>query len=479
MSAVPDAPPQELKATRYLIERERGTTATLGKVVAAVLVLGLGAQIPVEVLAVPLGMKTSAILGLRLSVFVALASAPLWLPVATRHRAYRAVLAVVLLCVPVGYLLAVTSSSDHAVADKAGLIATAELVAMGATAGGVLWARSLLGTRAVLVLYGASDLVSRVPLLGTTGNDWKFVISGPLSLVVLGLVCTRPRRPFLEVGALLALAATSALNDSRSHMGFCVIVLGLVAWQNISPRLEGGLGKFTQGLALASMGVGAYVLGASALTSGRLGAQIQARTLAQIENSGSLIGGGRPEWFATFQLMAAQPWGFGVGVLPNTRDIVLGTHGLQEAKVYGARDYAANYLFAGQFRLHSITADLWSRWGVVGILLAILIVAIVVNAALSLLQARAADSALLFLTLSALWNMGFSPIYSDLPQIALALGLLIPFVGTVRRTAATEPPRGTGLLQPPVCADVRRPGGRRFAARGSRPPVRSGADRPE
>lgn len=450
MSVVPDAPPAPLQASSYLIERERRSNLTLTKLLAAVVAAGLGVGTPLVVLAAQLGQVVPAALGFRVSAVIALVTAPLWLAAALRHRAYRVVLVAVVICVPFGFLLASTSSDDHAISDTGALTATVELLALAATAGAVLWTTSHLGMRVVLMLYASGDLLSSVSQLGTTANDWKFVLSSPLSLFLLGLVCTRPRRPLLECGVLLSLAAVSAVSDSRSHMAFCAIVVGLVAWQGIGPRLQGATGRLVQGVALAAMGVGAYLLGSSLLTSGRLGTEMQARTLAQIDNSGSLIGGGRPEWFATLELMAAQPWGFGVGVIPNTRDIVTGIHGLQGAKVYGASDYGAHYMFAGQFRLHAITADMWSRWGVFGILLAVLVVALVANSVLALLQARAADSALLFVALNALWNMGFSPIYSNLPQIGLALGLLIPFAARGRRRPEGRASQGRadGLLQP-------------------------------
>lgn len=450
MPVVRDAPPRPAEATGFLTERERHTTDSLTKLLAAFVAAGLGVGTPLTVIATALGQSSPAVLGFRFSAVVALVTAPLWVAAAVRYRPYRPVLAAVLACIPFGYLLALTSADDHAISHTGTVTAAIELLAMVAAAGAVLWARAQLGVRAVLMLYASGDLLTSVSQLGTTANDWKFVLSSPISLFLLGLVCTRPRRPLLECTVLLSLAAISAVNDSRSHMAFCAIVVGVIAWQSIGPRLQGASGKLVQALALATIGAGAYLLGSSLLTSGRLGAAVQARTLAQIDNSGSLIGGGRPEWFATFELVAAQPWGFGMGVIPNTRDIALGISGLQGAKVYGASDYAVKYMFAGQFRLHAITADLWSRWGVLGVVLAVLVLGLVVSAVLGLLQAHAADAALLFVALNALWNMGFSPIYSNLPQIGLALGLLIPFVAGSSGRARRRPVDGvaTGLLQP-------------------------------
>ncbi|MFP3393593.1 hypothetical protein SB782_33000, partial [Brevibacillus sp. SIMBA_076] len=57
----------------------------------------------------------------------------------------------------------------------------------------------------------------------------------------------------------------------------------------------------------------AYNVGQSLIVDGALGEATQQRTIAQINTSGSLILGGRPELAATAALMQHYPFGFGSG----------------------------------------------------------------------------------------------------------------------------------------------------------------------
>src|SRR5690606_37117394 len=100
----------------------------------------------------------------------------------------------------------------------------------------------------------------------------------------------------------------------------------------------------------------------SLLTGGYLGSEAQERTTQQIETSGSLLIGGRPEFAATRHLVESRPEGFGLGVVPAWEDIRTARHGLAEVNVE-LEPVRLRYMFGGQFRLHSIAADLWAACG--------------------------------------------------------------------------------------------------------------------
>jgi hypothetical protein len=172
--------------------------------------------------------------------------------------------------------------------------------------------------------------------------------------------------------------------------------------------------------------MGAYWALSELLLSGVAGAEVQARTAAQINQSGSLLLGGRPEWTATWTLMRAHPLGFGLGTIPSPADVQLAKQGMAVARIPTAEGYIEHYMLARRFELHSVIADLWSNFGPVGVLLGLGMVALLLTRLVVLFHRRQATALLCFLALTGTWFLSFGPLPSDLPYVALALGLLLP-----------------------------------------------------
>jgi hypothetical protein len=80
-------------------------------------------------------------------------------------------------------------------------------------------------------------------------------------------------------------------------------------------------------------------------------------------------------------------------------------------------------MFGGSYELHSVAADLWVRFGWVGVALAAAMVAMMVRSLSFLLAARRAPAFVTFACILALWYMLFGPIYSNWLDVCLALGL--------------------------------------------------------
>jgi hypothetical protein len=160
-----------------------------------------------------------------------------------------------------------------------------------------------------------------------------------------------------------------------------------------------------------------------------------------VRQAGSLILGGRPEWQATVQLMKTFPAGFGVGAEPNSGDVTLAKQGLAGVGVPTKNGYIDHYMFGGQFKLHSVLADLWSNFGIVGLLLGGVVGLTLLLSLTSAMADRRAVALVIFLALTALWDMAFGPIYSSLPAITPALGLLL----LPRDRAARAAPRNEPL----------------------------------
>jgi hypothetical protein len=160
--------------------------------------------------------------------------------------------------------------------------------------------------------------------------------------------------------------------------------------------------------------------------SGALGAAVQARTAQQIAQSGSLLLGGRPEWLATLSLMTAHPLGFGMGAVPNATDVATAKAGIAVTHIPTVNGYIEHYLFDGRFELHSIIADLWANLGPAGLLLGLAMGAVVVGELVILLSRRAAPALMCFAGVTAVWYLAFGPVYSNMIDVAFAVGLLMP-----------------------------------------------------
>ncbi len=67
--------------------------------------------------------------------------------------------------------------------------------------------------------------------------------------------------------------------------------------------------------------------------------------------------------------MRDTPAGFGPGAVPSPHDVVVAREGLATVGLGPDNGYVDNYMFGGQFRLHSTVADAWSNFGWVGVAL--------------------------------------------------------------------------------------------------------------
>jgi hypothetical protein len=172
------------------------------------------------------------------------------------------------------------------------------------------------------------------------------------------------------------------------------------------------------------------------LVSGALGSAVQARTSQQIADSGSLLLGGRPEWTVTLALMQHAPLGLGLGTVPNATDLLVAKDAIAVAHIPTAQNYLEHYLFNGSVELHSVIADLWTNLGVVGLLLGLTILVLLVGNFVVLLGRRRAHPLACFVVVAAVWYLAFGPLLSNLPDVMLALGVVLQLRRTSVRTAA-------------------------------------------
>jgi hypothetical protein len=268
------------------------------------------------------------------------------------------------------------------------------------------------------------------------------------------------------LAVLAGVGAVSVLRDYRSFFGFTALTAVVVAWQVLRsarrvrrrPRRAPVAGWLLTGAVLALAGAALYRAAEQLLLAGALGRELQLRSQAQVEAAGSLLAGGRPEWAGTWRLMHDTPAGFGPGAVPRPHDVVVAEQGLATVGIGPDNGYVANYMFGGQFRLHSTVADAWSNFGWVGVAFTLLLGGLLVHALLTRVAAGTASALVVLLGLRGLWDLAVGPMYSNLPEVALAVAL--------------------ALQARPGAVDLRGPGGLSRGARPARTPARPPARHP-
>jgi hypothetical protein len=349
---------------------------------------------------------------------------PVWLKVIPRFRGAILLCILTILGLASGALLAIWSGTDHSFARfEAAETIFFVVTALGAI-GLLVWVRRILPLWVIGTVYGVGQLIDG--LLSTSGVDnvYKFRVAFPLTIILLSLASAR-RHPLHSVAALAVLGALDIFNDGRSAFAFCALAAALVIWQSRPITAAARRKPLLNAMVIGSMLLAGYTGISKLLTAGVLGAEVQARTAAQIAQSGSLLLGGRPEWTATWALMRHQPVGFGLGTVPNAEDAAITHSGFSVANVPTAEGYIDNYMLARHFELHSVVADLWSNLGPVGLLLGIAMAALLVRGLVELLSRRQAPALICFMALTSLWNLAFGPLPANLPDVAFGLGLLL------------------------------------------------------
>ncbi|HEY8524537.1 MAG TPA: hypothetical protein VIL48_06220 [Acidimicrobiales bacterium] len=376
---------------------------------------------------------------------VALVLVPLWLPMLRRYALATLLAGLAALSAVSGVVLSELSSTDHVVSGPNRLQAIGLLASGIAAFGLLLWAASLLPLHRVALLYGLGGLASTV----VQGEmSWKYNLAVPTTFVVLGLV-ERRRTGVVPAVTVFVLGVLAVADEARSLFAVCVLAATLTVWQ-LRPlagaRRQPGSPRhrwFPVAL-LAGLGVAVYFFISALATGGTLGETLQERSSTQITSSGSLIAGGRPEWAATRELFRLEPAGYGAGVVPTWTDRIAGETGLASINV-DAGGYADNYMFGNTFELHSVIADLWVRFGWVGVALGVVIVVVILRGVSFLLAERQAPTYLLFGCILALWYVLFGPMYSNWLDVCGALGLAA--VGAGPRSGEAVAP-GVGVAAP-------------------------------
>jgi hypothetical protein len=218
----------------------------------------------------------------------------------------------------------------------------------------------------------------------------------------------------------------SAASSARSGAATLVLVLILVVWQAMKRPTSSRGAAFRTVMLVAFLAVGTYFALQGAILDGAMGDEARERTQMQLDTSGTLIAGGRPELGATAALMGAQPAGFGGGTMPSMHDLQIAKTGMAALGYDPNNGYVENYLFGAGIELHSVLGDLWAWYGLAGLALGLVLAVFFVSRVAMLATARSASALVLFLGIKALWDLMFSPAESALPTLMLGVALLAP-----------------------------------------------------
>jgi hypothetical protein len=402
------------------------------------------------VVLVLIGLRLDLPIGITVGYLAAAALFPLWLPALGRYRGALTLVLIGLVAVGSGIWLTVLAAPNHVIAVSELAGNSIGLVGLLCSFGFVLWTRSVLPDSWVALWFGLG-------LLGgvTTDNarfyenPWRFGFSFALTVVILAIAHILDRRWF-DLLAVLGLTVVSMITDARSSFAILLLTAMLVAWQMRPTSRLRSLRKRSGAGVIVAIGVLAgvvYYLGQAAIVAGLLGEATRARTVDQLNTAGSLILGGRPELAATASLMAHQPYGFGAGTLLNPTDLLAAKTGMESINYAPNNGYVENYMFGGNIELHSVLGDLWARFGIPGVVLAVCILFLVLRGIGVAVAANRASGILLFLVVNTVWMFFFGPLYTAARLLILVLALtLIPKVPavtkSVRRKVAGPVPVG-------------------------------------
>lgn len=354
---------------------------------------------------------------------------PLWIVEFRRYAFGPGFVALSVLCLANGMWLGTYARMDHSVSRSTLLGAIALFVGFVLIVMVLLWARRIFPIWILGLVYGVGMLSSISTKGLAADNFWKFALATPLTIIGLSLAAGLRGKygkagQMVELAVLGAMALLALLFDSRSMFGTLLIVIVLSLWQ-LLPRgrsLRNSLMRSAVSLSLVITTI--YNVGTSMALEGLLGQAAQERSEMQLAMSGSLILGGRPEMMATFALFAERPMGFGLGVVPELPDIMIAKEGMASIGYNPDNGYVERFMFGHQFELHSLAADLWVTMGFAGLVLAAALGVACVLWILRHVVARTASALIVFLAVYTLWNLLFSPFYSALPTLGLAVGLM-------------------------------------------------------
>lgn len=300
----------------------------------------------------------------------------------------------------------------------------------------VVWGRALEVSFGFIAIAYAIGLALHAATKPDTFeiNAWKFGFAVPVALAAFAACQWLPWRWSPVVVAIL-LAAVNVLSDYRSFLGLLAAVILAVCFRKALNRARRRPWLLGTAVLLTALALYQFVVWASLL--GWLGERNRVVTEQQIAGNGLALAGARSEWFATLALFRHFPLGFGPGAVPTRTDLAIGDSAMRMAGQTTSVDHVYRYMFGARFELHSILADFWAHFGIPGILWALLLAGVVLAGTFRALGRSEHLSVQVFVGVLALWDLAFSPIGTNLAEVAIAVGMFLPL--NAAHTASVVP----------------------------------------
>lgn len=373
-----------------------------------------------------IGARFDLAYGLTLGGVFALAVAPVWWRTLGRSRWSIALAVIVAACVASGYLLSLFHARDHSVVSSGLLTQSASLAQLVCVVGFLMWAFRTTSVANVAVAYGVGSVLG-IPLnISGDPNLWRFTLSLPIAIFLLALVSVQDRT-WVSVVALGGLAVVGLLNDSRSNSTFLLLTAVILIWQRIATtgtRRTRGWGGIIVLVVIAALLAN---LLQAAILDGYFGEVTRARTEAQIEQSGNVVFGGRPEIAASVALISRYPFGLGSGVVANYSDVQAAMQSMLGIGYDPRNRYVQDFMFGQSAEVHSVTGDLWIRFGLAGLALAVLCAALYVVSIKAGYTHGCLTALFVYLVLRGFWDLLFSPAASAFEFMGMTLALAIAY----------------------------------------------------
>jgi len=390
--------------------------------------------------------------GVQVGFLVAALLVPLWLPVLRRFVGIRLLLGLGTVAAGAGIWLQVANGDDHSVDPAIATSTTVLLIGAVLSIGLIVWTRTIFSIPTVALFFGIGLLLGISPSAAQFAtNPYKFGFAIPLAVVTLALA-RLSRRWWVELLVVFVLTGLSALNDARATFALLLLAAILLLAQLPVFRIGHRGSASLVALGIVVVGIVVYNLGTALVLSGILGESTTARSLAQVNASGSLVLGGRPELGATVALIATKVWGFGAGVSPQPSEVLTAKEGMKAIGYDPNNGYVERYMFGGHVELHSVFGDLWAQTGVVGLAFVVVAGALMLYGITRNIADGLAGGIVLYVVAKSLWDLLFSPFFSAEPLFILAIGLIaVPAART-----ASQRLKATTVSMGPVQRDLSR-----------------------
>lgn len=333
------------------------------------------------------------------------------------------VLSVLLGLAVVSGVILTLASTTHTALPSVMVGRSAMIIAFIGSLAVVAYARTVIGVPATAIAYGVGMLLAAVATGPSAAGAWRFTYSIPVAVLILGILAIRPTLVPQLLG-LLVLAAIGFANDSRSNSAMLVLAAVILLWQRFAHAVSPGRRRAGNVLGVLIFGAGVFQLIQFSLLEGFFGAATQEKTSAQIELTGSLLLGGRPEAAASFALVNVYPFGLGTGLRATASDISAAKSSMLAIGYNPENNYVEQFMFGGGTEVHSVIGDFWLWFGLAGLAACAAMIVVIVRGLEFALANAALTGLLAYLTIRAFWDLAFSPPAPSMTTLALLIPLI-------------------------------------------------------